>query len=523
MSQAQSQAEAPASALPQNRNLYAVVCAVVIALVLGSLDNLILGVAMPTIVGELGGLDHLSWVVTAYTLTTAVSTPVWGKIGDMYGRKGVFLSAITIFLVGSAMSGMAQSMWQLICFRALQGLGGGGLMVGALAIISTIVPVREQGRFQGMISAVMGASMIAGPLAGGVITDHLGWRWCFYVNLPLGAVALIMITSMLDLPKQSAKARIDYLGVALLTIAISAVVLVTTWGGTEYGWVSGTILGLMALAVVAIAAFLLAERRAAEPVLPLGLFRNANFSLATVIGFLLGAMMFAVMTFLPLFQQAAQGASPTYAGLQLLPVFLAMMVANVVVGRVITSSGKYKVFVIGGGALATAGLVLLSMLEPDTSRLFSSAAMALVGAGMGCLMQTTLIISMQSVEPKDLGVASSTATLARTIGGSIGVSVMGALFAGRVSASMAERGGDAAAAVSGGAQLEADKLKRLPEAVRSAYEFAVSSGAHRVFLLGAALALVTFAVAWIIREVPLRTTLGTPEPEAAPPAKSAKV
>ncbi|MFF4838318.1 MDR family MFS transporter [Streptomyces sp. NPDC001315] len=494
---------APPSRAP-SRNLYAVLFAVAIALVLGSLDNLILGVAMPTIVGELGGLEHLSWVVTAYALTTAVSTPIWGKLGDMYGRKGSFLTSIVVFLTGSVLSGLSQSMEQLIAFRALQGLGGGGLMVGAMAIIGTLVPPREQGRYQGLISATIGVAMISGPLVGGLITDHLGWRWCFYVNLPLGALAIVMISSLLHLPAQSVKARIDYPGVALLTTAIGAVVLLTSWGGVEHGWLSGVILGLIALAALATAGFVLAERRAAEPLLPLTLFRNGNFSLATGIGFLLGAAMFAATTFLPLFQQGAQGASPTNAGTWLLPMFLAMIGANIVVGKMIANTGKYKIFVIAGGALTATGFALLAQQAPDTSRLFSVAAMALLGAGMGCVMQTTLLISLQSVEPKNLGVASSTATLSRTIGGSIGVSVMGSLFTSQVSAALTDRGvGEAAAAVGGGLQLQADKLAKLPEPVRSAYEFAVAEGTDRVFLVAAALGLVVFAAAWFVREVPL--------------------
>ncbi|MFE6104084.1 MDR family MFS transporter [Streptomyces laurentii] len=479
--------------------------AVAIALVLGSLDNLILGVAMPTIVGELGGLDRLSWVVTAYALTTAISTPVWGKLGDLYGRKVAFLTSIVVFLIGSALSGLAQSMEQLIAFRGLQGLGGGGLMVGAMALIGTLVPPREQGKYQGLISATIGVAMISGPLVGGLITDHLGWRWCFYVNLPLGLIAIVMISTLLRLPATRGKARIDYPGVVLLTTAISSVVLVTSWGGVEYDWTSGAILGLAALAVISTAAFVLVERGAGEPLLPLTLFGNGNFSLATGIGFLLGTAMFTVMTFLPLFQQGAQGASPTGAGVQLLPVFVAMIGANIFVGKWIAKSGRYKAFLIIGGGLAAAGFALLSQLSPDTARLYSIAGMALVGAGMGCVMQTTLLISMQSVEPKDLGVAASTATLSRTIGGSIGVSIMGSLFAGQVSATLSERGAsEAAGAVGGGLQLRADKLAELPETVRTAYQSAVADGADRVFLAAGLLALAIFAASWFVREVPLR-------------------
>ncbi|WP_131741694.1 MDR family MFS transporter [Actinomadura roseirufa] len=488
----------------RGRSLYLVILAVLIAMMLAALDNLILGTAMPSIVGDLGGLGHLSWVVTAYTLTTAVSTPVWGKLGDMYGRKGAFLTSIGVFLVGSTLAGMSQDMTQLIGFRALQGLGAGGLMTGAIAIIGSLVPPREQGRYQGMMAGVMGLTMIAGPLAGGAITDHLGWRWCFYVNLPLGALALFMISTVLHLPKRRAEGRVDYAGVVLLATAITSIVLVTTWGGTEYAWTSGVIVGLAVLAVVSGAGFLVAERRAAEPVLPLGLFRNANFTLITVVGFLLGFAMYGAMTFLPLFQQSVQGASATNAGLLGLPLFLALVAINLTAGPFITRTGRYKLVVIAGGGLLTTGLALLSTMDVGTTRLTTGAFMALVGAGIGCLMQTTLLVTLQSVDPKDFGVGSSTATLARTIGGSVGVSAVGAMFADRVRDVMAERGGPAAAAVTrGSAQLDAAGLKRLPAAIRDAYQHAVAGGTHQAFLVATVAGALAFAAAWFIREVPL--------------------
>ncbi|WP_329519431.1 MDR family MFS transporter [Spirillospora sp. NBC_01491] len=498
--------------MPQARNLYVVIGAVLIAMLLASLDNLILGTAMPSIVGELGGLDHLSWVVTAYTLATAVSTPVWGKAGDMYGRKGAFLASIVIFLAGSALAGLSQDMTQLVAFRAVQGLGAGGLMVGALAIISSLVPPREMGRYQGMIAGTMGLAMIGGPLAGGAITDHLGWRWCFYLNLPLGIVALVMVGLVLHLPKLRATARIDYAGVAALATTITSIVLITTWGGGQYGWTSPAILGLGALAAVAFGAFLAAERRVAEPVLPLGLFRSANFSLVTVIAFLLGFGMFGAMTFLPLFQQTVQGASASSAGMLGMPMFLAMVAVNLVAGPVITRTGRYKVFLVAGGALLATGLVLLSTMDTGTTRLTTGLYMVLLGAGMGCLMQTTLIVALQSVEPKDLGVASSTATLGRTIGGSIGASVVGALFAGRVQEIMAERAGTGGA-TGGSAQLDPAALRKLPAAARDAYEHAVAGGTHQAFLVAAGFGLLAFVLAWFVKEVPLRDRAPAPPPD----------
>ncbi|MFI6770995.1 MDR family MFS transporter [Streptomyces sp. NPDC050355] len=490
----------------QPASVRVVLFALMIAMLLAMLDNMIVGTAMPTIVGELGGMSHLSWVVTAYTLATAASTPIWGKLGDMYGRKGVFLTSIAIFLVGSALSGMAQDMGQLIGFRAVQGLGAGGLMVGVMAIIGDLIPPRERGKYQGMMAGVMAVAMIGGPLVGGTITDHLGWRWSFYINLPLGAIALVMVTAVLHLPKKRSQTRIDYVGAALLTIGITSLVLITTWGGTEYDWLSSQIIGLGILGVVALVGFVLVERKVSEPVLPLHIFRNGNFSLVTLIGFLVGFVMFGSMTFLPLFQQTVQGASATNSGLLLLPMLLAMMVVSLFAGRVTTASGKYKVFVVVGGGLITAGLALLSLMDTDTTRFTSGVYMAVLGAGMGFLMQTTMLIAQNSVEMKDMGVGSSSATLFRTIGGSFGVAIFGAIFTHRVESTMIERIGKAAGEkmTGGGAQMDPKGLAKLPPMIKDAYAHAVASGTHHVFLWGAAVSIIGFAAAWFLKEVPLR-------------------
>ncbi|RPF45832.1 EmrB/QacA subfamily drug resistance transporter [Streptomyces sp. Ag109_G2-6] len=486
------------------RSVRVVLMALMIAMLLAMLDNMIIGTAMPTIVGELGGLEHLSWVVTAYTLATAASTPIWGKVGDMYGRKGSFLTSIVIFLIGSALSGMAQDMGQLIGFRAIQGLGAGGLMVGVMAIIGDLIPPRERGKYQGMMAGVMALAMIGGPLVGGTITDHMGWRWSFYINLPLGAVALAMVSAVLHLPKKKAQGKIDYLGAALLTVAITSTVLVTTWGGTEYSWGSGEIIGLIVAGVLAIAAFLWAETKAAEPVMPLHIFRSRNFTLMSVIGFLVGFAMFGGVLYLPLFQQAVQGASATNSGLLLLPMLLSMMVVSLVAGRITTSTGKYKVFPIVGGALMVVGLFLLATMDTGTTRLVSGLYMAVLGAGLGFLMQITMLVAQNSVDMKDMGVASSSATLFRTLGGSFGVALMGSLFTSRVTDTMSERLGPQAARAAGSAQLDAASLAKLPEAVRDAYQHAVAAGTHSAFLLGAAIAVLGFALAWFVKEVPLR-------------------
>ncbi|MFC9848053.1 MDR family MFS transporter [Streptomyces sp. NPDC060223] len=489
----------------QPRSVRVVLFALMVAMMLAMLDNMIIGTAMPTIVGELGGLEHLSWVVTAYTLATAASTPIWGKLGDMYGRKGAFMTSIVIFLIGSALSGMAQDMGQLIGFRAIQGLGAGGLMVGVMAIIGDLIPPRERGKYQGMMAGVMALAMIAGPLVGGTITDHWGWRWSFYINLPLGIVALLAISAVLHLPKKRVEGRIDYLGAGLLTVGITSIVLVTTWGGSEYAWGSARIMELIAIGVVALVGFVLVQTKAAAPVVPLHIFRSRNFTLMSIIAFITGFVMFGATLFLPLYQQSVQGASATNSGLLLLPMLGAMLVTSMVAGRVTTNTGRYKVFPIAGSLLMTVGLYLLSQMDTETTRLTSGVYMAVVGAGMGCLMQITMLVAQNSVELKDMGVASSTSTLARTLGSSFGVAIMGALFNQRVQDVMVERAGALGSQVTEqSAQLDAASLAKLPVAAREAYQYAVSSGTHSAFLLGAVVAVIALVAGLFVKEVPLK-------------------
>ncbi len=496
---------ASAGSEEQPRSVRVVLLALMITMMLAMLDNMIVGTAMPTIVGELGGLDHLSWVVTAYTLATAASTPLWGKLGDMYGRKGIFMTSIAIFLIGSALSGMAQNMGELIGFRAVQGLGAGGLMTGVMAIIGDLIPPRERGKYQGMIAGVMALAMIGGPLVGGTITDHWGWRWTFYINLPLGIVALLAISAVLHLPKKRSQSRIDYLGAALLTLGITSIVLVTTWGGSQYAWTSARIMELIGIGVAALVGFVFWQTKAAEPVVPLHIFRSRNFSLMATIGFITGFVMYGGILFLPLYQQSVQGASATNSGLLLLPMLGAMLVVSMIAGRVTTNSGRYKAFPLVGTPLMIAGLYLLSRMDIHTTRLTSGVYMAVLGAGMGCLMQITMLVAQNSVEMKDMGVASSTSTLSRTLGGSFGVAIMGALFNDRVKHVMAERAGALGSKITEqSTQLDAAGLKKLPPPAREAYQYAVSSGTHSAFLLGSVVAVAALVAAVFVKEVPLR-------------------
>jgi len=483
------------------REIRLVMIGLVVAMLLAMLDNLIVGTAMPTIVGDLGGAEHLSWVVTAYTLATAASTPIWGKLGDLYGRKGTFLTSIAIFLAGSALSGLSQSMTQLIAFRAVQGLGAGGLMVGVMSIMGALVAPRDRGKYQGMFAAVMALATIGGPLVGGFITDHLSWHWTFYINLPLGLVALAFIVITLKLPKVRSTAKIDYVGAALLTIGITSLVLITTWGGQEYAWGSKQILGLAALAAASLIGFCYVEQRVEEPMLPLDLFKNLNFTLVSVIGFIVGFAMFGAVTFLPLYQQTVQGASATNSGLLLMPMMFGMLVVSLVVGQAVTKTGKYRIYPIIGTAVMAGGSLLLSTLSTDTSRFTSACYMVVLGAGMGFLMQITMLVAQNSVELKDMGVASSTATLFRTIGGSFGVALFGALFNDRVTSTMKESGAKAAGNLG---QMGPEALRKLPAPVQDAYHHAVSNGMHTVFLWGAVISLIAVAAAVFMREVPLR-------------------
>jgi EmrB/QacA subfamily drug resistance transporter len=456
-------------------------------------------------------------------LGTTVSTPMWGKLGDLYGRKTVFLTSIVIFLVGSALSGTAHSMYQLIGFRALQGLGAGGLIVGAMAIIGDLVPPRERGKYQGLMAAVMAAAMIAGPLTGGFITDHLSWRWAFYVNLPLGGLALLVLVGTLHLPKYRTEHRIDWYGAGLLSVGITALVLVTTWGGTQYAWRSVQIVGLAVVAVIALVAFAFAERRAAEPVLALGLFRIRNFALVSAIGFIVGFALFGAVTFLPLYQQTVQGASATNSGLLLLPMMAGMLVTSIVVGRSITRTGRYKAYPVIGGAVMAVGMFLLSMLDVHTTRTVSSVYMVVLGVGMGFLMQTTMLIAQNSVEQRDLGVASSAATFFRSIGGSFGVSLFGAIFANRLTADITARLGTVAAGRlsggGGGGHLDPATLKSLPAPVRDAFLHGVAYASSGVFRWAVPFAIAVPVLAALIKEVPLRSgqQVGVPAESSAAP------
>ncbi|MEN3309396.1 MAG: hypothetical protein V7603_5598 [Micromonosporaceae bacterium] len=505
----------------RRREVMVVLPGLMLAMLLAMLDNMIVSTAMPRIVSDLHGLTHLSWVVTAYVLGTTVSTPLWGKIGDLYGRKSIFMTSIVVFLVGSALSGMSQNMGELIGFRALQGLGAGGLIVGVMAIIGDLVPPRERGRYQGFMASIMAVAMVAGPLAGGYITDHLSWRWAFYINLPLGAIALALLAVRLHLPKYRTEHRIDWAGAGLLALGITALVLITTWGGNQYAWGSWQIIGLAVLAVVALALFALVERGAAEPILSLGLFRNRNFTLSVLIGFLLGFAMFGAINFLPLFQQVVQGASATNSGLLLLPMMAGLLVTSLLAGNLITRTGRYRIYPVIGGLIMVLGMVMLSTLAVHTTKTQTSLYMLVLGMGMGFLMQTTMLIAQNSVTQKDLGVASSAATFFRSIGGSFGVSLFGAVFNRSLKTDITHQLGSAAASNltgNGVAGLTAGKLRLMPPEQVRALLHGIAAATSSIFVWAIVVAVAVPALAVFIKHVPLRGSADGPAAPAAEPA-----
>ncbi|MEU6496350.1 MDR family MFS transporter [Streptomyces sp. NPDC046984] len=495
-----------------HREIMVTMSGLVIAMLLAMLDNMIVAPALPTIVGDLGGLNHLAWVTTGYILASTAATPIWGKLGDLIGRRITFLSSIAIFLIGSALCGMSQNMGELIGFRAMQGLGAGGLMVGVMSVLAEIVPPRDRGKYQGVMMAVMPVAMIGGPLAGGFITDHLSWRWAFYVNLPLGVVALTVCWFVLArLPRSSGKVRIDWTGAALLTVWITTLVLITSWGGTEYDWGSAMIIGLAVITVVAFAAFVMVERRAAEPIMPLSVFANRNFTLAGALSLVVGFAMFGGVTLLPQFQQYVQGSSATNSGLLLMPMMIAAMALSLAGGAVISRTGRYRALPITGSLLMTVGLALFATMGPDTSRTITALYMVVLGAGMGCLMQTTMLIAQNSAPLRDMGAATGAATFLRNMGGSLGVSVLGALYTHTLADSFTSAAGPSAdAGKTGGtvAQMTPEALRALPESVRHAFAKAVSDGIDTAFTWGASAAVLGIVIALFIRHVPLRGFTG---------------
>jgi EmrB/QacA subfamily drug resistance transporter len=491
--------------LPARRLIFA---GLLLVMLLAALDQTIVATALPTIVGDLGGLSHISWVVTAYLLAQTAVTPLYGKLGDMYGRKVVLQAGLVVFLIGSALCGLSQNLDELIAFRALQGLGGGGLMVSAQAAIGDVVPPRERGRYTGLFGAVFGLASVAGPLLGGFLTGHLSWRWIFYVNLPLGVLALFVLAATLPAAGERVHHVVDYLGTVLLAGGLSAIVLATSLGGNSFAWGSPFIVGLGVGGVLLLGAFVLTERRAREPVLPLRLLANPVFSVTGAVGFVVGFALFGAVTYLPLFLQVVKRASPTGSGLQLLPLMGGLLITSIASGQVITRTGRYKPFPIAGTALMTLGLYLLSTLDAASATASIFLFMFILGLGLGMVMQVLVLAVQNAVDYSDLGVATSGATLFRSVGGSLGTAALGAIFSNRLSAELKSAlPPGAAAQAGGGSQVSPAQIAHLPAGLRTSYLHAFTNSLDRVFVVAAAVAVAAFVFSWFIRELPLRETV----------------
>ncbi|WP_031080404.1 MDR family MFS transporter [Streptomyces sp. NRRL S-118] len=504
---------APGEGLP-HRSVLVAIGALLLGMLLAALDQTIVSTALPTIVSELGGMEHLSWVVTAYLLASTAATPLWGKLGDQYGRKRLFQAAIVLFLIGSALCGVAQDMPQLIAFRAVQGLGGGGLMVLSMAIVGDIVPPRERGRYQGLFGAVFGATSILGPLLGGLFTQHLSWRWVFYINLPVGVVALFVIAAVLHIPVRATRHTIDYLGTFLIASVATCLVLVASLGGTTWEWGSWQIIGLAVLGAVLLVRFLRVERRAAEPVLPLKLFRIRTFTLVSVISFVVGFAMFGAMTYLPTFLQVVRGVSPTMSGVHMLPMVLGMLLTSTASGQIVSRTGRWKVFPVAGTAITALGLVLLHRMKESSSDAEMSVYFFVFGAGLGLVMQVLVLVVQNAVAYEDLGVATSGATFFRSIGASFGVAIFGTVFTSRLTSKLeAALAGQEVPPGASADRIAADPraITDLPPALRPDVLHAYATSITDVFLYAAPVVLVAFLLAWLLKEDRLRGSVTAPD------------
>ena len=489
-----------------HRQIMVILSGLMTGMLLAALDQTIVSTALPTIVGDLGGLQHLSWVVTAYLLASTASTPLYGKISDLYGRKPVFRFAIVVFLIGSALAGLSTQMWELIGARAIQGLGAGGLMALAFAIIGDVIPPRERGRYQGYFGAVFAVSSVAGPLLGGFFVEHLSWHWIFFINIPLGIVALVVTDRALHgLRHVRREHSIDYLGAGLLVAGVSTLLLGLVNGG-DAGWASAQTIGLLGGGLLLSAAFLLWEARAAEPILPLRLFRNRIFSVSSGIGFAIGFAMFGAIVFLPVYLQIVRGVSPTQSGLELLPLMAGLFTASVISGRRITTTGRYKRFPIAGTAITAVGLALLSTLGSDTPYWRTALFMLTLGVGIGLVMQVIVLAMQNSVDPRDMGVATSSATFFRSLGGTFGTALFGTILTNRLASELAQRLPAAALHGVNTSQLTGSPqvIAALPAAVREPVISSFVAALSTVFESAVPVVLLAFALTWFLQEIKLR-------------------
>jgi EmrB/QacA subfamily drug resistance transporter len=483
-----------------------VMTALMLVILLAALDQTIVATALPRIATDLHGLNKLSWVATAYLLTSAITTPIYGKISDLFGRKKIFQSAILIFLAGSVLCGVSQSMNQLVAARALQGIGAGGLMSLVLAIVGDVIPPRQRGKYMGYFGAVFGVSSVAGPLLGGFLTDSLSWRWIFFVNIPLGILALSAVASRLHLPVYKQQHKIDYVGAALLSAASVCLLLATVWGGNTYAWGSNQIIGLLGGGSLLALVFALWEKRAPEPIIPPRLFRNSIFTVSVILSLLSGVAMFASILYIPEYQQIVRGFSPTKSGLMTMPLVMGLLVTSIISGRLITRWGRYRVFPIIGTFVLTVGLWLFSHITLTTSEWVIGVWMAIVGAGLGLFMQVMTLAIQNSVERSELGTATSTATFFRSLGSSFGGALFGAILTSRLAHHLSQSlpGQAANPAFSRNIQSGGINIHRLPPTVSADILQAFAHSFHDMFLLAIPFALLAFVAALFLKEVPLR-------------------
>jgi EmrB/QacA subfamily drug resistance transporter len=492
-----------------HRQILTVLFGVMAGMLLAALDQSIVGTALPRIVSELGGLDKLSWVVTAYLLTSTAVTPLWGKISDLYGRRKVFQAAIGIFVLGSALSGLSQTMTELIAFRAFQGLGGGGLFAIALSIIGDVIPPRERGRYQGYFGAVFGVSSVAGPLLGGWFTDGPGWRWIFYINVPIGFAALVITSSALKLPVRRREHAIDVAGAAAIVAGVTCLLLYLNWRGPDHGWGEPLGLALAAAAVLLAGLFVRIESRAPEPILPLHLFRNPIFRVGNAFGFLSGMVLFGTIIFLPLYLQAVKGYSPTVSGLALLPAVIGIFSTSITAGQLITRTGRYKIYPVLGGLILIFAMLGLTRLAAGTPYWEVALAVYVWGAGIGLTMQTILTAVQNAVDYRDLGTATGAVTFFRQIGGAIGAAAFGAMLSSRLAVHLADAfGGHAPSGVATDAN-DVQAIRHLSGPLRDRVLDAFSSALDDVFLVGVPIVVLAFLVALALKEIPLRRGAGT--------------
>jgi EmrB/QacA subfamily drug resistance transporter len=491
----------------EHRRILTILGALMLGMFLAALDQTIVSTALPTIAGDLHGLNHLSWVVTAYLITSTITLPLWGKYGDLYGRKKFFQIAVVIFLIGSMLSGVSQNMLELILFRAVQGAGAGGLMVGSQAIIGDVIPPRQRGRYMGYFGAVFGLSSILGPLAGGFFTQHLSWRWIFYINVPIGIVALFIIAAVLHIPVNRKHHKVDWWGTTFLSAGVVGWILATTLGGTPgWAWGSVAIMLMMILSTVSLGIFVFVETQAKEPIIPLGLFRNRTFSAASAVSFGIGFTMFGSIVYLPLYLQVVHGATPTSSGLELLPMVAGMLITFVISGRLVSKTGRYKIFPILGLGITTLGLILLAMLGAHTSYGVAAIDMFVVGFGLGLVMQVLVVAVQNAVPHSQLGTATATATFFRTIGGAFGVAILGAVFNSQLLSNVRKAAGPAVLKAIGGNNIFLNPLqiRKLPTAERNLITTAFSHTLQTVFIVAIPFAVASFVTCFFLKEIPLR-------------------